>query len=79
MNCAEVTITPGLEKRRHRKHAFNGFKNLPDVWKANLKDVNDCVTVENVSVVYPQSGPDVSYGDGLDSSSPVSMRHPLLE
>ena len=75
MNCAEVRIISGHQKRKKKKspphHAFKGFHHLPDIWKANLKGINDCVTEEDVTPVYPEPGPDVIYNDGLSSSSPV--------
>ena len=75
MNCAQVEIVTGLEKRKKKKHKhfFKGFRNLPGIWRANIAGLNDCVTQENVTVVYPDPGPDVSYGDGLSDASTVRM------
>lgn len=44
---------------------------LPDMYVANLKGINDCITEEMTNVVFDDPGKDVVYGDGL---SPASSR-----
>lgn len=82
MDCAEVNIVTTLPKRKKRKkktkHAFKGVGKLPDIWKGNLKAINNCITEEGVPVVYPDPGSDVVYADGLSSSSAVSFSNLLL-
>lgn len=72
MNCAEVEVVAGSTHRRRRRQAYNSFDSLPYIWKANLPGVSDCVTTEGDDPVYPNPGPDVVYGDGYSSSSPLS-------
>ena len=76
MNCAEVNIidssSSSKSRRNRRRQAYSTFDSLPYIWKANIPDVNDCTTTEEVNVVYPDPGPDVVYGDGLSSSSPAT-------
>ncbi|KAK3699181.1 hypothetical protein LTR37_016542 [Vermiconidia calcicola] len=72
MDCAAVDIVSGIQSRNRRRQASQSFDQLPHIWKANLRDINDCVTVEGTDPVYPNPGPDVVYGNGLDSSSPPS-------
>ncbi|KAK5119369.1 hypothetical protein LTR85_007725 [Meristemomyces frigidus] len=69
MNCAEVSIITGNSRRRKRQ-TYSSFDSLPYIWKANLDSVNDCATTPDENPVYPDPGPDVVYGDGMDSSSP---------
>lgn len=71
MNCAEVNIISGMSRRR-RRQTYNSFDSLPYIWKANLAGVNDCETTEGEDPVYPDAGPDVEYGNGLNSSSPAT-------
>ena len=71
MNCAEVNIVSTGAKKLRRRQSYDSFAQLPYIWKGNLAGINNCATQENVSVVYPQPGPEVVYGDGLSSSSPV--------
>ncbi|KAK4547921.1 hypothetical protein LTR36_010640 [Oleoguttula mirabilis] len=72
MNCAEVSIMSGGMPRRRKRQAYNSFDSLPHIWKANLDGVNDCTTAADENPVYPDPGPDVVYGDGIDSASPPS-------
>ncbi|KAI6825924.1 hypothetical protein KC315_g13266 [Hortaea werneckii] len=71
MNCAEVSITTASSKRRRRRQVYNSFESLPYLFKANLEGLNDCSTTENENPVYPNPGPDVVYGDGMDADSPA--------
>lgn len=67
MDCAVVQVQGSQGKRQD---SYDNVDSLPAIWKADLQSVNDCTTVEGESPVYPHPGPDVEYGDGLDSSSP---------
>jgi hypothetical protein len=67
MDCAVVQVQGSQKKRQE---SYESMDSLPGIWKADLQSVNDCTTVEGESPVYPHPGPDVVYGDGLDSSSP---------
>jgi hypothetical protein len=67
MDCAVVQVQGSQHKRQE---SYESMDSLPGIWKADLQSVNDCTTVEGESPVYPHPGPDVVYGDGLDSSSP---------
>ncbi|KAI7198764.1 hypothetical protein KC352_g20233 [Hortaea werneckii] len=71
MNCAEVSVTTASSKRRRRRQVYNSFESLPYLFKANLEGLNDCTTTENENPVYPNPGPDVVYGDGMDANSPA--------
>ena len=71
MNCAEVNVISAYKKRQ-RRQVSTSFDQLPDIWKGNLEGLNNCVTVENETVVYPQPGPRVVYAGGFSSSSTVS-------
>ena len=69
MDCAAVDIVSTITTKKQRRQSVSAFDELPYIWKANLPGINDCKTVENVSVVYPHPGPDVEYGDELGTSS----------
>ncbi|KAH0352943.1 hypothetical protein KCU81_g1868, partial [Aureobasidium melanogenum] len=68
MNCATVSIQGSSASKRDTE----SFEALPFIWKANLKGINDCVTVEGDDPVYPEPGPQVQYGGKITSSSPAS-------
>ena len=66
---SDATKPPGHRRRhpalrRRAAQAFSSFDDLPFLWKANIPPINDCVTVEGVTPVYPHPGPDVEYGGG---------------
>ncbi|KAJ1331657.1 mucin-3/17 [Microdochium nivale] len=67
MNCAPVTVTAAKSKRDHDnlihpeaaiepRQAASVF---PELFVANLADVNDCRTAESADVAYPNPGPNV--------------------
>lgn len=60
MNCAAVTVT-------------NGGSGLsgPTPFVANA-NVNECKTIENIDVVFPDPGPVVQYGGSYASSRPTT-------
>ncbi|KAL9083030.1 MAG: hypothetical protein Q9165_008692 [Trypethelium subeluteriae] len=51
------------------------MNDLPNIWVANLPEVNECTTSEGVDPVYPDPGPEVEYGAGLSTSSPPSPKN----
>lgn len=69
MDCAVVQVVSG-HAGHHKKQS--SFDELPGIWKADLQSINNCVTIEGENPVYPNPGPDVEYGDGMDISSPPS-------
>ncbi|KAF1986733.1 lytic polysaccharide monooxygenase [Aulographum hederae CBS 113979] len=69
MNCAQVNIVGSSAARRsnsRRTGEFTSMDSLPNIWKANLQGLNDCVMPEGFDAVYPNPGPDVEYGKGFD-------------
>ncbi|KAK1091388.1 hypothetical protein LTR48_006399 [Friedmanniomyces endolithicus] len=72
MDCAPVSVVSGTQSYRTRRTAYRSLSSLPYIWKANLAGVNDCTTIPDSNPVYPNPGPDVEYGDGMNSSSPPS-------
>jgi hypothetical protein len=72
MDCAVVQIDSANGEQQRRQDSTDSIDSLPGIWKADLQSVNDCATVEGDNPVYPRPGSDVVYGDGMDSSSPVT-------
>ncbi|EMC94923.1 hypothetical protein BAUCODRAFT_518344 [Baudoinia panamericana UAMH 10762] len=76
MNCAAIRITRQIPSLRRRK-AFRSFESLPYIWRTNLAGLNNCTTAAEQppsdTVVYPNPGPDVQYGGGINSSSPATQ------
>ncbi|ODN90788.1 hypothetical protein L198_06105 [Cryptococcus wingfieldii CBS 7118] len=62
-NCAPVTITNGGS-------GLTNTDDYPTPFVANA-DVNDCVTIENTAVVFPNPGKTVKYGGDYSSSQPT--------
>ncbi|ODN83660.1 hypothetical protein L202_01757 [Cryptococcus amylolentus CBS 6039] len=62
-NCAPVTITNGGS-------GLTNTDDYPTPFVANA-DVNDCVTIENTAVVFPNPGKTVVYGGDYSSSQPT--------
>ncbi|KAL9067632.1 MAG: hypothetical protein Q9157_006748 [Trypethelium eluteriae] len=77
MNCASVTITgsPSSRRRERQSSSASSMNDLPNIWVANLPEVNKCTTSEGVDPVYPDPGPEVEYGAGLSKSSPPSPKN----
>jgi hypothetical protein len=67
-----VQIDSADGEQQRRQDSTDSIDSLPGIWKADLQSVNDCATVEGDNPVYPRPGSDVVYGDGMDSSSPVT-------
>lgn len=65
-------ISSYASRQRRQTTSFDSIESLPGIWKANLQSINTCVTIEGEDVVYPSPGPDVEYGDGMNSSSTPS-------
>ncbi|WVQ80049.1 hypothetical protein IAT38_002150 [Cryptococcus sp. DSM 104549] len=61
-NCAPVTITGG--------GAGLSGDDYPTPFVANA-DVNECVTIENIEVVFPNPGKNVKYGGSYAGSQPT--------
>jgi len=72
MDCAAVEIESDDGGQQRRQDSLDNIDSLPGIWKADLQAVNDCATVEGENPVYPHPGPEVEYGDGMDSSSPAT-------
>ncbi|KAF2803618.1 uncharacterized protein BDZ99DRAFT_399630, partial [Mytilinidion resinicola] len=68
MNCAVVDIA-GNGRPKSRRAANAALARLPNVYVANLADINSCKTVEMHDVVFPDPGKDVEYGGGMSSAS----------
>ncbi|KAF2233215.1 lytic polysaccharide monooxygenase [Viridothelium virens] len=77
MNCASVKITgsPSSRRRKRQSSSASSMNDLPNIWVANLPEVNKCTTSEGVDPVYPDPGPEVEYGAGLSKSSPPSPKN----
>jgi hypothetical protein len=69
MDCAVVQIDSADGGQQRRQDSHETIDSLPGIWKAAMKSVNSCETVEGENPVYPHPGSDVVYGDGMDSSS----------
>ncbi|KAF2090284.1 lytic polysaccharide monooxygenase, partial [Saccharata proteae CBS 121410] len=63
MDCAVVEIDG---------NSGGNLCSLPNLYVANIEDVNSCATVEGVDPVFPDPGAKVVYGDGMSSSSKAS-------
>jgi hypothetical protein len=77
MNCAHVQIIGSSSARRmrtKRQGQFTSFSSLPSIWRANIKGIGTCATIEGVDIDYPHPGPDVLYGGKLSASSPVDTQ-----
>lgn len=76
MNCAVVDlIGSGRSKKRadaSQAAAQSALGSLPDLYVANLKGVNDCVTKETADPAFDDPGADVAYGDGMKAASGAS-------
>ncbi|KAK8854655.1 hypothetical protein IAR55_003394 [Kwoniella newhampshirensis] len=65
-NCAPVTIANGGA-------GFNNSVDYPTPFVANAgKDINQCVTIENTAVVFPNPGKNVKYGGSYANSKPTT-------
>ncbi|CAI6269172.1 unnamed protein product [Periconia digitata] len=82
MNCAVVNIVPSssssssssskkrpLLNNRDTNSAQAALGNLPDLFVANLKGINDCTTKETVDVDFDEPGKSVIYGDGMSAGA----------
>jgi hypothetical protein len=64
-NCAVVTIENGGDGLLPSKY--------PTPFVANAgKDINDCVTIENTAVVFPEPGSNIRYGGTYKDSKPTT-------
>ncbi|KAL1647418.1 hypothetical protein SLS58_002747 [Diplodia intermedia] len=63
MNCAVVDIQGG---------SGGDLCALPNLYVANLKGINSCVSPEGIDTMYPDPGSDVVYSNGMSASSPAT-------
>ena len=69
MNCAVVDITnKRLSKRDSQASAVKALSKFPELFVANLANINSCKVQETTDAIFDNPGRDVSYGGG-DSSS----------
>jgi hypothetical protein len=89
MNCAVVEVVPkGTHSKRQtfsqkkisardvartNVAAQSSLASLPDLFVANLKAINNCVTVETTDVVFDAPGNDVAFADGKSSGAAASF------
>jgi hypothetical protein len=76
MNCAVVDITnKSKNKRDTQASAVIALSKFPELFVANLADINSCKIQETTNAIFDDPGKDVSYGGG-DSSS---MKSPFAK
>ncbi|KAB2572571.1 putative endoglucanase protein [Lasiodiplodia theobromae] len=63
MNCAVVDIDG---------QSGGDLCMLPNLYVANLKGINSCVSPEGIDTMYPHPGTDVLYNNGMSGSSPAT-------
>ncbi|RXK42349.1 hypothetical protein M231_00339 [Tremella mesenterica] len=75
-NCAIVTVTDTEDtntqstKRKRSSTGLNDKTNFPEPFVANA-GVNDCHTIENIPVVFPNPGKNVVYGGTYKDTKPT--------
>ncbi|KAJ8115923.1 hypothetical protein OPT61_g2544 [Boeremia exigua] len=75
MNCAVVDITnKRLSKRGSQVSAAKALSRYPEMFVANLANVNDCRTQETADVIFDNPGKRVAYGNGDNASMQPSFR-----
>lgn len=88
MNCAVVNIVPRKSRSKTKKPpqlatrdvtranaaAQAALAGYPDLFVANLKNINSCVTKETVDVVFDDPGRTVAFGDGITGSTSPSYQ-----
>ena len=77
MSCAQVQIVGSSATRRSRakrQSTFTNMSSLPNIWRANIAGLDQCVTVEGSDPVFPNLGPDVVFGGSSSSSSPKNTQ-----
>lgn len=74
MNCAVVDITNKSKgKRDSQASAAKALARYPDLFVANLADINSCKIPETTDAIFDNPGKDVSYGDGDSASTKSSF------
>ena len=68
MNCAEIVIVNDSLDRSAGNDSTS-LKSLPDIYVANVGPKGACTTTENRPIIFPEGGPDVIYGNGLNADS----------
>ena len=75
MNCAVVDITnKSKNKRDTQTSAVKVLSKFPELFVANLADINSCKIQETTNAIFDDPGKDVSYsgGDGSSMKSPFA-------
>ncbi|KAI1758981.1 hypothetical protein GGR53DRAFT_524226 [Hypoxylon sp. FL1150] len=63
MNCAPLTVTGGKKRSANETGPTTGGNSFPELFVANLADINDCKTEPSTDVQYPDPGSNVKkYG-----------------
>ena len=73
MNCAVVNITNKKGKRDTQANAVEALSKYPDLFVANLANINSCKIPETTDVIFDNPGKQVSYGNGDSASSQASF------
>ncbi|KAI9882856.1 MAG: hypothetical protein M1823_005396 [Watsoniomyces obsoletus] len=68
MNCAEVRVEGGPVGASNER-VSRSLSALPDIFIANVGSHGHATTTENQPLVFPQAGPDVIYGDGVEGKA----------
>jgi hypothetical protein len=74
MNCAVVDITNKKQsKRDSQASAVTALTRYPELFVANLADINSCKVPETTDVIFDTPGKQVAYGDGDNASMKPSF------
>jgi hypothetical protein len=89
MNCAVIEVVPkgthskrltapqkklgARDVARANVAAQSALASLPDLFVANLKAINNCVTTETTDVVFDAPGNDVAFADGKSRDAAASF------
>lgn len=74
MNCAVVDIFGSSSSSSSSTTAQAALGSLPDMYVANLKGINDCITKETIDTIFDDPGLDVIYADGVTTASRIMRR-----
>ncbi|KAH6618896.1 hypothetical protein C7974DRAFT_39111 [Boeremia exigua] len=75
MNCAVIDITnKRRSKRDSQAAASNALSKYPELFVANLANINNCKIQETTEVVFDNPGKSVIYANGKSASSQPSFR-----
>src|SRR5690242_333065 len=74
MNCAVVDITNKRQSKRDTQiSASSALSRYPELFVANLANINSCKIQETTDVIFDNPGRDVDYGNGDDASMKPSF------